>query len=211
MFCITPASSGALQTRERYFPEILPILRTHVWQRQTAHILIPQRPLASTMLLLVMHQTPSRSRFTSWPHGKYIQGNRFELPDEPHRTVFWCSSWGVNLTWMVLIFCKPFSWPHPDRKLQLLPAKARCLCVFAENFRWIVKHIQTSWRSNISPLYKEQGTGTSSLTRLGFTAAHERGFHDVRTDLPNRQRTYSHLRNMLTFHAAWPPIPYWNC
>lgn len=63
--------------------------------------------------------------------------------------------------------------PYDDPKVQLLPINARSLRVLAENFRWIVKHIQTFSRTKIIPTCKKQGT--SSLTRLGFTSDHEGG------------------------------------
>lgn len=39
----------------------------------------------------------------------------FENPPEPHRVVFWCSPWGVNLTRMVWAFCSLLKWPNPSQ------------------------------------------------------------------------------------------------
>lgn len=175
------------------------------------------------------------------------QGEPFATPAEPHRVVFWCSTWGSNITSLVWRFCALLRWLHPDAATQpgdpgiswtelaisfmlwsnrylplrvketkgykyldftdpaaqLLPVKSRSVRVLAENFRWIVKHIQTFSRNNLIPRYKKQGT--SSLTRLGFTSDHEGGV-SRRPRLPNSEATYSYIHQMLKTMPHNPPF-----
>lgn len=42
-----------------------------------------------------------------------IQGIHFTPPPEPHRVVFWCCSWGVNLCYLVWQFSTRVHWPDP--------------------------------------------------------------------------------------------------
>ena len=92
---------------------------------------------------------------------------------------------------------------YDDPQIQLLPVKAKSLRILAENFRWVVKHIQTFSRSKIIPTYTKQGT--SSLTRLGFTNDHESGI-SRRPQLPNAVETYSTLHTMLKTMPHDPPF-----
>lgn len=79
---------------------------------------------------------------------------------------------------------------YNDPQAQLLPVKSKSLRVLAENFRWIVKHIQTFSRQKLIPVYKKQGT--TSLTRLEFTSYHEGGV-SRRPTLPNPDVTYKYI------------------
>lgn len=80
----------------------------------------------------------------------------------------------------------PYEFNHP--KVQMQPVKKRSIRVLADSFRLIVKHLQTFSRTKIVPTYSKQGT--SSLTKLGFTAYHEGGI-SRRPILPNAQVTYT--------------------
>lgn len=93
--------------------------------------------------------------------------------------------------------------PYTDTRVQLLPVKARSVCVLADNFRWIVKHIQTFSKTKLIPTYKKQGT--SSLTRLGFTAYHQGGL-SRRPTLPNVDAAYKFLEQMLLNMPHNPPF-----
>ena len=170
----------------------------------------------------------------------------FPTPPEPHRVVFWCSPWGVNLTRMVWAFSTLLRWPDPsqahdprdlgiswtelacsfmlwsnrvlpirlkihdklvttpytDPRVQILPIKARSLRILADNFRWIVKHIQTFAKAKIIPTYKKQGT--SSLTRLGFATYHQGGI-SRRPTLPNATDTNAFLENLILHMPTDPP------
>lgn len=39
----------------------------------------------------------------------------FLPPPEPHRVVFWCCPWGVNLARMVWEYCSILKWPDPSQ------------------------------------------------------------------------------------------------
>ena len=91
---------------------------------------------------------------------------------------------------------------YADPQVSLLPVKAKSLRVLAENFRWIVKHIQTFSRQKFIPVYKKQGT--TSLTRLGFTSYQEGGV-SRRPTLPNPDVTYQYLAKMLNAMPHDPP------
>lgn len=106
---------------------------------------------------------------------------------------------------------KYFDYTNPA--VSLLPIKAKSIRVLAENFRWVVKHIQTFSRTQLIPSFKKQGT--SSLTRLGFTSDHEGGL-SRRPQLPNTEATCTYLHDMLKtmphnppFHTDFlaPPLP----
>ena len=86
--------------------------------------------------------------------------------------------------------------------MQILPVKARSLRVLADNFRRIIKHIQTFSRTKLVPVYKKQGT--SCLTRLGFTSYHEGGI-SRRPSLPNSAATNQFLEDMLMHMPHDPP------
>ena len=45
-----------------------------------------------------------------WP----IANNIFEMPEEPHRVVFWSCPWGSNYARLVWSFCSTLKWPAPD-------------------------------------------------------------------------------------------------
>ena len=92
--------------------------------------------------------------------------------------------------------------PYDDARTQLLPVKQRSIRVLAENFRWIIKHIQTFSRTNIIPQYKKQGT--TSLIRLGFTPYHEGGI-SRRPSLPNVSQTYDFVHDLLSVMPHNPP------
>ena len=99
---------------------------------------------------------------------------------------------------------------YAHHKVQMQPVKKRSLRVMAENFRLIVKHLQTFSRTRIFPVYKKQGT--ASLTRLGFSAYHESGV-SRRPHLPNAEATYKYLHELILqishdppFHNEIPPI-----
>ena len=92
---------------------------------------------------------------------------------------------------------------YTDPTVLLLPVKARSVRVLAENFRWIVKHIQTFSRTCLVPRYKKQGT--SSLTRLGFTSDNEGGV-SRRPRLPNAEVTYTYIHDMLKTMPHNPPF-----
>lgn len=49
-------------------------------------------------------------RLANWHH----QGSLFTYPPEPHRVVFWSSTWGTNITRLVWLFCMQIQWPCPD-------------------------------------------------------------------------------------------------
>ena len=92
--------------------------------------------------------------------------------------------------------------PYDDEKTQLLPVKQRSIRILAENFRWIIKHIQTFSKTNIIPQYKKQGT--TSLIRLGFTPYHEGGI-SRRPNLPNVSQTYDFIHDLLSVMPHNPP------
>ena len=175
-----------------------------------------------------------------------VHAQPYAMPTEPHKVVFWCSTWGANLTYMVWKYCSALVWPDPstttasgdpgiswtelaisfmhwtnkllpirikkdkgyhtlqydDPQVALLPVKTKSLRVLAENFRWIVKHIQTFSRQKYIPAYKKQGT--TSLTRLGFTSYHEGGV-SRRPVLPNPDVTYTYITQMLNAMPHDPP------
>ena len=43
-----------------------------------------------------------------------VQVPLFPHSPEPHRVVFWSSTWGPNITRLVWQFCKEIKWPCPD-------------------------------------------------------------------------------------------------
>ena len=92
--------------------------------------------------------------------------------------------------------------PYDDPRVSVLPLKQRSVRVLAENFRWIVKHIQTFSRSHIIPQYKKQGS--SSLRRLGFTPYHEGGI-SRRPQLPNAPQMCDFLHGLLQNMPHEPP------
>ena len=92
--------------------------------------------------------------------------------------------------------------PFDDARVTLLPVKQRSVRVLADNFRWIIKHIQTFSRSHLIPQYKKQGA--SSLTKLGFSPYHEGGF-SRRPNLPNVKATYDFVLSWLQTISHNPP------
>lgn len=98
--------------------------------------------------------------------------------------------------------------PYTDPKIPRLPIKQRSVRVLAENFCWIVKHIQTISRTQLVPKYQKSG-GTSSLTRLGFTTYNEEGI-SRRPNLPNAEQTYQIIQTMLQTMPR-PTLPHRNC
>ena len=82
------------------------------------------------------------------------------------------------------------------------PIKQRSVRVLADNFRWIVKHIQTFSKSHLLPQYKKQGS--SSLIRLGFTPYHEGGI-SRRPQLPNTPQLCDFLHGLLQKMPHEPP------
>ena len=92
--------------------------------------------------------------------------------------------------------------PFHDPRVAVLPIRARSVRMLADNFRLIVKHIQTFSRTHIIPQYKKQGA--SSLTRLGFTPYHEGGV-SRRPVLPNTQATCAFLDAMILHMPNNPP------
>lgn len=91
---------------------------------------------------------------------------------------------------------------YHDLKVSTLPTKLKSVQVLAENFRWVVKHIQTFSKQTLIPQYRKQGS--SSPIRLGFTSYHEGGV-SRRPVLPNAEQTCAYLHGMLQTMPHNPP------
>lgn len=50
------------------------------------------------------------SKLVQWPIADIV----YHQPPEPHQVVFWSSTWGVNITRLVWIFCNQIQWPCPS-------------------------------------------------------------------------------------------------
>ena len=70
---------------------------------------VPNASLAPTARNTSTVFTRTLRIITSWT----VAEPHYQYPPEPHRVVFWCSPWGVNLTRMVWEFCSTLRWPDP--------------------------------------------------------------------------------------------------
>lgn len=154
-----------------------------------------------------------------------VQGPHYSLPAEPHRVVLWAvSMWGVNTTRLETTASLGSNslyhaisyimlWSHGILPVCIREYNSWCtydayedpryssfllkVVFFAENFRWITKHLQTL------PTYKKPGR--TSWARLGLSSNHEGGMSRC-PDLPNASQTYAYIHDMLLTMPREPPF-----